>query len=195
MWGPAVCAVCGIKLSIRGKENIDLNKGCIYVANHSSFLDIAVLVKAIPLPLYFVAKEELKKVPVLGQYMILLGHIFVDRKNKDKAMLSMRSAADKINKGKNVITFPEGTRSKNGQVQPFKKGTFVIAREGSIDIVPIGISGAFNVLSSGSKKITPGKVDINIGKRIPGNELSSMSVEEISERAYKDVVTLSRGKE
>lgn len=189
-WGPIVCAVCGIKLTVRGAQNIKKSSGNIYVANHTSLLDIAVLVTAIPLPLYFVAKNELKKVPILGQYMFLLGHIFVDRKNKDRAMLSMREAAAKINQGKNVITFPEGTRSKDGKIQPFKKGTFVIAKEGNIDIIPIGISGAFDVLPSGRFKIKSGKVFINIGTKMDGKLFTTMTVEEITSQAQNRVKDL-----
>lgn len=190
LWGPLVCAVCGIKVIVTGRENIKKRSGNIYIANHSSLLDIAVLVKTIPLPLYFVAKNELKKVPVLGQYMAVLGHIFVDRKNKDKAMQSMRIAAKKINDGKNVITFPEGTRSKDGKIQTFKKGTFVIAKEGKIDIIPIGISGAFDVLPSGRSQIKSGKVFVHIGKKMDSESFATMSIEEIASEAQKRVQTL-----
>jgi len=191
LWGPIVCAVCGIKLKITGSENIKKGIGNIYIANHSSLLDIAVLVNAIPLPLFFVAKNELKKVPVLGLYMRVLGHIFVDRKNKDKAMQSMRLAAAKINSGKNVITFPEGTRSKDGKLQTFKKGTFVIAKEGNIDIIPIGISGTFEVLPSGRSLIKPAKVHLHIGTKIDGQLFTSMSVDEIALMAQERVKLLS----
>lgn len=194
LWGPLVCAVCGIKLKVSGIENIEKKRGNIYVANHSSLLDITVLVTAIPLPLYFVAKNELKKVPVLGQYMQMLGHIFVDRKNKDKSMQSMRDAAAKINQGKNVITFPEGTRSKTGRIQPFKKGTFVIAKEGNIDIIPIGISGAFDVLPSGRTEIKPGKVHLNIGPKMDGKQFANMTVEEIAAEAQRRVEQLALSK-
>ncbi len=190
LWGPVICAVSFVRVELRGSELLDKKKSAIYVANHTSLFDIVVLSKVIPIPLYFIAKEELRKVPVLGQYMAVMGHIFVDRKNKDKALESMSLAGEKIKKGKNVISFPEGTRSKNGELQIFRRGSFLIAKDGNIDIAPIGISGADKVLPSGSFKLRPGKVIISIGERINTKEFENLTVEELANLARTRVSKL-----
>ena len=141
-----------------------------------------------PVPLFFIAKLELKKVPFLGWYMTALGHIFVDRKNKDRAMESMREAARRINAGQNVISFPEGTRSKTDEVQMFKRGSFIIAREGNIPIVPIGITGARKILRSGSYDLRPGVIEVHIGDTIGTEQFRDMSIEDLAEMARQRVI-------
>jgi 1-acyl-sn-glycerol-3-phosphate acyltransferase len=190
LWGPVICAVSGVRVELQEGHLVDKKNSAIYVANHNSLFDIVVLAKVLPIAIYFIAKEELRKVPVLGQYMSVMGHIFVDRKNKDKALDSMRTAAEKIKSGKNVISFPEGTRSKNGELQIFRRGSFLIAKDGKIDIVPVGISGAGSVLPSGSFKLRPGKIIIRVGERIKPEEFTNLSVEELASFARTKVSNL-----
>ena len=188
IWAPVICLVSGVRFTIRGLENLNRSHPSIFVANHTSLYDIVVLSAAIPVPLFFVAKLELKKIPFLGWYMTALGHIFVDRKNKEKAMESMREAARRINEGQNVISFPEGTRSKTDEVQMFKRGSFIIAKEGKIPIVPIGIRGARQILSSGSFGLRPGRINVSVGKAIEPNEFMNASIEELADMARARVI-------
>jgi 1-acyl-sn-glycerol-3-phosphate acyltransferase len=190
LWGPVICTVSGVRVELQDRHLVDRKNSAIYIANHNSFFDIVVLARVLPIPIYFIAKEELRKVPVLGQYMRVMGHIFVDRKNKDKALESMRVAAKKIKSGKNVISFPEGTRSRNGELQIFRRGSFLIAKDGKIDIVPVGISGAGAVLPSGSFKLRPGKITIRVGERIKPEEFTNLSVEELASFARTKVSNL-----
>ena len=91
-------------------------------------------------PIFFIAKKEIKQIPFLGWYMSIAGMIFLDRSNHENAMRSMRNAGNEIKKGKNIISFPEGTRSKTNQIGQFKRGSFIIAKEGKIPIVPVAIN-------------------------------------------------------
>jgi 1-acyl-sn-glycerol-3-phosphate acyltransferase len=159
-------------------------------ANHESMFDIVVLVRAVPVALFFLAKQELSKVPFLGWYMKAVGMIFVDRGNREKSRKSMQKAAELINQGRNVVSFPEGTRSKTGELMMFKRGSFVIAKEGQIDIVPIGISGASKVLASGSSALRPGVIRIKIGKPISIREYPDLSDEALAELARGEVQKL-----
>ena len=161
LFSPAVLSVCLIRWKVFGKENIP-NYPAIYISNHTSLLDIPILFAAINQPLFYVAKMELKRVPFLGQYMQAMGMIFIDRSNREQAMLSMRSAIQDIAKGKSIVVFPEGTRSKSGELQPFKRGAFVIACEGEIPIVPVVIHGGSKALKSGSFTLRPTKIEIEI---------------------------------
>ncbi|MDZ4752647.1 MAG: lysophospholipid acyltransferase family protein [Flavobacteriales bacterium] len=187
MWSPVVMIVSGVLIKVSGRENAPRDRACIYIANHESQFDIAALVRSVPVPLFFIAKQELRKVPFLGWYMRAVGMIFVDRGNKENALLSMKRAAKIIREGRNVISFPEGTRSKTGDMLLFKKGSFIIAREGGIDIVPIGISGAREVLPSGSFKLRPGIIRVQIGKPISVKDHRHLSDEQMAEFARTEV--------
>lgn len=187
---PPVLFLARVKLKVTGLENLDTKKPCIYVSNHVSHLDVVAIARAIPLGLFYIGKKELKKVPVLGQYMYLIGHIFIDRKNREKAMASMRKAAQLINQGKNVITFPEGTRTRDGKTAIFKRGTFIIAKEGSIDIQPIAVVNADKILPRDSFIIKPGTIEVRVGKRISANEIEDLNAEAAAEYVRKRVMAL-----
>ena len=187
---PPVLFIARVKLKVVGLENLETNSPCIYVSNHVSHLDVVAIARAIPLGLFYIGKKELQKVPILGQYMYLIGHIFIDRKNREKAMASMRKAAQLINQGKNVITFPEGTRTRDGKTAIFKRGTFIIAKEGSIDIQPIAVVNVDKILPRDSFMIKPGTIEVRVGKRISANEIEDLNAEAAAEYVRKRVMAL-----
>jgi 1-acyl-sn-glycerol-3-phosphate acyltransferase len=119
--------------------------------------------------------------------MAFIGHIFVDRKNREKAAESLRMAADKIRNGRNVISFPEGTRTKTGELMMFKRGSFIIAKEGKIPIQPVAVIGSREILPSGGWMIRRGVIKISIGPAIEADAFENWSVEELSEEARKRV--------
>ncbi len=190
LWSPIICTITGVRIRLENKSKLDTTKSFIYVANHQSHFDIVALARVMPIGLFFVVKKELSRVPFLGQYIQFIGHIFVDRKNKELALKSMRVAAEKIRNGKNVISFPEGTRSKTGVLQQFKRGAFIIAKEGNVDIVPIGISGSRKVLASGKYGIRPGVITVRIGDVISHTHFANMSVEQLADHVRTKVSEL-----
>ncbi|MFT5642196.1 MAG: 1-acyl-sn-glycerol-3-phosphate acyltransferase, partial [Cyclobacteriaceae bacterium] len=175
MFAPGILWLCGVSLEIRGKENLSNDESYVFVANHLSYLDIPVLFRAIPHGLHFVAKKELKFVPFIGWYMFATGMIFVDRSNRQKAIASLDRAGKLIKKGRDVLMFPEGTRSRTGNVAAFKKGPFMLASKADIAVVPVAVIGTDKVMSPKSFVIKPYKVKINIGKpnRIKGDDIKS----------------------
>jgi 1-acyl-sn-glycerol-3-phosphate acyltransferase len=182
LWSPVIFGLYGIHLKI--KKNGELpNVPAIFIANHTSQLDIPVVVYAIPRGLFFVAKKELAKVPLLGQYMQAMGMIFVDRGNREKAIQSMNEAAKKVVTGRNLVTFPEGTRSENGQLIPFKKGSFVIAQNANIPIVPIAISGAEKALKKGGFIAYSSEIKVTIGEAIWPNQHPDLSSGQLAQHA------------
>ncbi|MFM7233489.1 MAG: lysophospholipid acyltransferase family protein [Flavobacteriales bacterium] len=189
-FSPVILFLARVQLKVTGLENLDLEKPSIYVSNHVSHLDVVCIAKAIPIGLFYIAKKELKSVPFLGQYMTLIGHIFIDRKNREQAMISMRKAAQLINDGKSVITFPEGTRSSDGRLSLFKKGTFVIAKEGAIDIQPIAVLNADKILPRDSFIIHSGTIEVRIGKRIHAHEFAGLNTEEAASLSRERVLQL-----
>ncbi len=180
LWAPVIFFLFGIKFTYEFEEEIP-EIPSIYIANHLSQLDIAAVVGSIPKGLFFVAKKELSYVPLLAQYMQVMGMIFVDRGNRENAIKSMEEAADKVSKGKNLVTFPEGTRSISGQLLSFKKGSFIIAQKRNIPIVPMAIFGTDKALKKGSFWVKPHPIHVHIGKAITAAEYQGMTHGELAE--------------
>ncbi len=175
---PVLMWIAGIKLKTIGQENVPKNESVIFVANHCSHLDIGCLCGALPVNLHFIGKKELMFVPFVGWYMLMAGHIFIDRKSRSKSITSLKKAAIKIKNGKSVAMYPEGTRSKTGELGVFKKGAFHIALDAGVSIVPVHIKGTYNVWPATSNKITPGDVIVRIGKPIDSSEYTKHTIKD-----------------
>lgn len=180
IWAPLLLGIVGGRVKVLNNGNLPKDQYFIIAANHQSHYDIVVLFRALSFPLYFIAKKELKKVPFLGWSIAVLDMIFIDRSNKIKAMESMKEAGRLIKNGKNVVAFPEGTRSKDGEIGMFRKGTFVIAQTGEINIVPIAIRGTINFHRSGKFGFRPGVAYVNIGKPISYKDYLDKTPEEFA---------------
>lgn len=179
-WGPGLLWCAGAKLHIKGLEHIENVKNAVFICNHQSHYDIPTITTALPIPVYFIAKKELKKIPIFGWGMVSIGTIFVDRNNREKALESMKQAARQIAKGKFILTFPEGTRSKDGNIQNFKKGSFHLAKNGPLKLIPIAVSGTRDVLPLNGKLQKGKTVYVQIGKPIEESEVESKSIAELS---------------
>ncbi|MCP5463980.1 MAG: 1-acyl-sn-glycerol-3-phosphate acyltransferase [Deltaproteobacteria bacterium] len=192
IWAPGVLFITGTRLQVEGLENINFKTPHIFVMHHQSTLDIPAAFTALPVPLHFIAKKELRAVPFLGWYIWAMGMIFIDRKNHDKAVASLNHAADMIRNGKNVIAYPEGTRSDKGDVRPFKKGVFVLAIQSQTPVVPIAISGSKNVMPKNSFRMRPGLVKIKIGTPIVTKNMQSTDRDDLMSKAHAQMVELMR---
>jgi 1-acyl-sn-glycerol-3-phosphate acyltransferase len=152
----------------------------IFASNHASALDIWVLLEKLPRTVRFIAKRELFRIPVFGWYMRLGGHIAVDRKNHVQAVQSLHDAAAMVRAGTSLIVFPEGTRSRDGRVQPFKKGPFALALEARVPIVPVAVSGSAEVTPRGLVAVWPGTIHVAVGEPIdPAHYPDRLSLLEI----------------
>ncbi len=187
MFSPVVMWACGAKMSTKGKENLDPTKPYIFVSNHQSYLDIPTLFQTIPHNLHFIAKKEVKWIPFIGWYMMGTGMIFVDRSNKAKARVSIEKAAKLIKKGKDVLMFPEGTRSKDGKLMDFKGGAFKLAKAAGVAIVPVAIKGTDKILPPGTFYIKPNPVEVLIGKPIASENLEMGELIRKSRQAVLDL--------
>jgi len=190
IWGPLLLLMVGGKVIVKGKENLDTSTTYIYAANHMSNFDIPILFAITSVSLHFIAKKELKKIPLFGWCITAMGMIFVDRKNRMKAVESMKAAGELIKSGKNVIAFPEGKRSRSGNIEMFRKGSFVIAKGSQIDVIPIAIKGSEVLHKPGGFKFRPGKVYINIGEPIKANLFMDKKPEEFADYTKKVVEKL-----
>jgi 1-acyl-sn-glycerol-3-phosphate acyltransferase len=140
----------------------------IVVANHVSWFDVLAICAATPRRYLFVAKKEVRRAPFLGRAAEACGHIYIDRSDHQAALASLDALRDRLAKEKPVIImFPEGTRSATGQLQPFKKGAFVLAIEGGADVVPTAILGSRAIMRKHSLLMHPGTITVRYGSPIP----------------------------
>ncbi|HEX5749076.1 MAG TPA: lysophospholipid acyltransferase family protein [Archangium sp.] len=187
LWSPILIAAGGAKVVVTGQENVDPKRPTIYVSNHQSTLDIPIHFVTVPVNFRYVAKHQLKYVPLIGWYLWFAGHIFVNRSRRDKAIASLDAAAAKIRAGTSVFLYPEGTRSDDGSVLPFKKGPFALALKSRVPVVPITIEGSGSVMPKNSWNIKPGPVYVKIGKPIDTTGFDEDDREGLA-RAVRDVI-------
>lgn len=164
-WSPSCLWLSGARLKVEPLPELPPGP-LIFASNHESALDIWVLLALLPRAVRFLAKAELFRLPIFGAYMRLGGHVPVDRTNHGRAVESLRQAAALVRGGTSLIVFPEGTRSTDGRVHPFKKGPFVLAAEAGVPVVPVAISGAGRVTPSKVIAIHPGTIRVAVGEPV-----------------------------
>ena len=165
-WAKFVLRVSRIKVTVQGSYNIRPDRSYIYMSNHQSNFDIPVALAYFPFKFRWVAKAELFKIPIFGYAMHRIGHINIDRSNRRAAFKSLKKAAKNIREGVSVLIYPEGTRSKDGNIGPFKNGGFVLSVESGTPIVPVIIHGTWPIMSRDKIIVKPGNVIIEIKKPI-----------------------------
>jgi 1-acyl-sn-glycerol-3-phosphate acyltransferase len=189
-WAKTILNICGVKVEVRGAENVEANSPRIYMSNHQSYFDIFTLLAGLPVDFKFILKQELMNIPLLGWAMKGARYISIDREDGRKAVISMNKAAERIRNGASVLIFPEGTRSKDGVVAEFKKGGFLLALKSGCDIVPVAIAGSRNVVPKGSRKVNKGTIYFNIGKPIPVIECSKRELNHLMEKVRDEVIEM-----
>jgi 1-acyl-sn-glycerol-3-phosphate acyltransferase len=174
LWAKMLLKLTSIRVDVIGRENILMDRPQIFMANHQSDFDILIVLAHIPGQFRWIVKKELFKIPIFGKAMKNAGYIEIDRQNHEKAMKSMDEAAVKIREGKSVVTFPEGTRSKDGTIKPFKQGLFHLAIKAGVPIVPITIIGAHEIMPKRTLKVRPGRIAMVIDRPV---EVSGYTIE------------------
>lgn len=165
LWSPSSLRLSGVRLEVVREGPLPAGPA-IYAANHESALDVFALVMAIPGDLRFLAKRELFRIPVFGWYLRLAGFVEVDRRDRARALESLRRAAARVRAGTSLVVFPEGTRSRDGRVHPFKKGPFVLALEAGVPVVPIAVVGAGAVTPKSRIEVHPGPIRVVLGEPV-----------------------------
>ena len=165
-WAKTLLLIYGIKINITGSQHVDIKKPALYMSNHSTILDIPVLIASLPVDLRFIFKQSLIFFPFVGQAIYLMGMVPIDRSSRQKASRSLKKAGERIRNGIHVLIFPEGTRSKTADMLPFKKGGFVLATQESVDIVPISIVNAKALAGRNSVWVHSGTLEIHIHPRV-----------------------------
>jgi len=174
-----VTRIAGERVTVIGRENIPPGV-CMFAANHTSNADAPAIVGAIPRRVAIFGRKSLFDIPVVGTAFRLAKFVPVDRENRDAALASVKQAVGYMKEGFSFLVYPEGTRSPDGRLQRFKKGTFAIAIEAGIQIVPVACAGAHRIMPKKSLIVRPGKVTVRFGKPI---DASAFTVEQRDELA------------
>ena len=166
-WAKGNLWACGVKVRVQGLERLDPRRAYLFMSNHQSQFDILALMSVLDsFQLRWVAKHELRKIPVLGLCMQRTHQILIDRESRTQAVATIRRVKELLNAGISVLFFPEGTRSKDGHLLPFKPGGFAVAVETGVPVVPVTVNGSRAVLPSGDWKVRAGQIDITLSEPI-----------------------------
>lgn len=179
----------------QGLENLDPNKAYLFLANHTSIMDIPILLLTLPLPTRMVSKQQLVDIPIFGKAMLAAGFVAIDRNNKERAIGQLEQAKKRIQEGVNMCIFPEGTRSKTGHLQPFKKGAFHLALDLGVPVVPVYIQGASQVVGAKSLHIHYNRsVNVYVGAPIDTSHLDKSHLAELMQKTEQAIIELSNTK-
>ena len=172
-WAKTIFKTMNINVRVIGLDKLDRNADYIFAPNHASSLDIPLILGFLPFWIVPISKIELKWIPFLGWAMQAAGHVFVDRRDHEKAMLSIAKIKNSLLKNpRSILIFPEGSRTNDGKVNQFKTGGLSIGISTKIPIVPIAIQGTFESLSKHSKKFVNKLLTINIGSPVDTRKYS-----------------------
>jgi 1-acyl-sn-glycerol-3-phosphate acyltransferase len=175
-WG--ILLISGVKVKVTGLENIQGEGPFIFVSNHISQFDISALQYTIPVKTGFVFKKELAKIPLFGWQLLVGPHIVIDRSNAESALKSIHKARYKMKtKAVSMILFPEGTRSRDGELQKFKRGAFHLASQVSYPIIPVTIKDSDKLLPKGSLKIIKGTIRVHFSEPVQTTKIETRNDE------------------
>jgi 1-acyl-sn-glycerol-3-phosphate acyltransferase len=186
-WAKTLVQISGSNVKVIGEENIPLGP-VVFISNHEGNFDIPVLLGYIQKPFGFISKLEVKKIPGVAQWMEAMSCIFIDRKDRRQSIKAIREGIETLKKGHSLVIFPEGTRSKGGPVAPFKNGSFRLAIDAKVPIVPITIIGTSRAMETNHNFIKPAEIKIVISKPIHYDEYSNKDPKELVNEVYEEIV-------
>ncbi len=192
LWAKSILAISGVAVTVEEQEPLDAEQPYIFAANHQSQFDIFALQGYFKTDFRWLAKKELFRIPLFGPAMRKSGHISIDRSHGRKALLSLKKAAKRISDGTSVIIFPEGTRSWDGQLKPFKPGGMYLAIKAGVPLVPVAIMGTHEILAKGKCMVRPGSIVIRVGKPIDTRGFNLKQKQELAETVQQAVADLMK---
>lgn len=191
LWGGGLLRAAGVRVEVEGVEHLRRDGPQVIAANHESWFDVFALAATLPVDYRFVAKQELSRIPLFGAAWLACGHISINREDRHAARESLGEAGRKIREeALTVILFPEGTRSPDGRLLPFKKGAFVLAIQMGVPLVPVGISGSRAVMAKGAWRVRPGIIRIRIGAPIAVEGLALSDRDALLEQGRTAILSL-----
>lgn len=190
-WARLVLWAAGVEVTVEGAEHLSATEPQIVAANHASFFDIVAILGYLPVPVKFITKKELFAIPLYGSALRAAGHVRLDRARAREAMGVYAKAARQVVERKlTMLVFPEGTRTRTGELLPFKKGAFVLAIEAGVPIVPAYIANTFGIQPKGSIRVHPRPIRIFLAPPIPSAGLAVGDRDALAERVREAIVAL-----
>jgi len=183
-WSRLILVTTGVRVDVTGLERLEVGRTYVFVSNHQSIYDIPILFRSLPYQLRIIAKESLGSVPFLGWHLRRTGHMLVDRRRPDRARI-FEWASRLTSDGLSLIVFPEGTRSRDGRVARFKGGSFLLALQAGLPVVPLSIVGSRHVMLKGRLTTYPGAVRLVVHDPIDTRALSRLDPKEFGERVRR----------
>jgi 1-acyl-sn-glycerol-3-phosphate acyltransferase len=187
LWGKVALLANRVKVKIEGMENLKGKGPYIFMSNHQGSYDIFALLGHLPYQFKWLAKKELFSIPFFGWVMAAAGYISIDREGTRKTVEAMNVAAQKIRGGMSVVIFPEGSRSPDGSIQPFKKGGFTLAIKSKVPIVPLAISGSRDIMPKDKLTTNPGEIRMFVDHPIETHHCSSKDREPLMKKVRETI--------
>ncbi|MGZ3537665.1 MAG: lysophospholipid acyltransferase family protein [Thermodesulfobacteriota bacterium] len=187
LWGKTALLANHVKVKIEGTEHLNGEGPYIFMSNHQSYYDVFALLGHLPYQFKWLVKKELFSIPFLGWTMAAVGYISVDRGGTRDTVEAMNEAAQKIRDGMSVTIFPEGSRSPDGSIQPFKKGGFTLAIKSKVPIVPIAIDGSRDIMPKDKFTVTSGEIRILMDRPIETESYSLKDREVLMKRVRETI--------
>ncbi len=188
VWSRLIFLVAGVRLTIVGAEHIADHTPRFFVGNHQSAVDIPILITALRGRVRFMAKDSLFRIPLFGQILARYDYVPIDRSRARRALESLDAMIERIRRRPvSLAVFPEGTRSVDGTLLPFRRGAMKICQRAGLAVVPFAISGSVAIHRRGVFRISPGPVRISFATPIPADEVSAMSSTELHDRVRQAV--------
>ena len=188
VWAFLLIKVIGCHLTVKGQEHIPKTGGLCFVSNHASIFDILLILALVGRPVGFIAKKELALIPVLNIWIFLIGGLFIDRKNIRNALHTINSGVQQIKQGSAMLIFPEGTRSRGRGLLPFKSGSFRLATQAGAPILPVAITGSYDVFEK-NYRIVAADVSVSFAPPISAG-VQGDKRKELSDQAYETISKL-----
>jgi 1-acyl-sn-glycerol-3-phosphate acyltransferase len=190
LWSRFIVRLAGVRITVRSHAELVRDRPYVFMSNHLSTLDIWAAYVAIPIPVRMIAKKQLARIPLFGWAMTAGRFIFIDRQNAVAARRSIERAKERIHDGTSVLIFPEGTRSRDGKLAPFKKGGFHLAMDAGVPIVPVAMQGTRELMPRGSLMLRPGRMRVTLGAPIPTDGLSPEDRSALVERVHAAIAAM-----
>ena len=165
-WSRGLLLFSGVPLTVRANSDLDPNQCYVFMSNHQSLYDIPALIQALPGQTRFLAKKTLFSIPIFGWALRASGFISIDRKDRSRASESFSEAVDRLRSGASAVVFPEGARSRDGELLPFERGGFLLAIKSGAPIVPVGVQGSLKVRLRDRWTVRPGRITVTYGAPI-----------------------------